>query len=734
MRIRKMTATFGKLEGATLTLEPGLNVLSAPNEGGKSTWCAFLRAMLYGIPTRERDTKTSLAEKNRYAPWSGSPMAGEVDITWDGRDITLRRFPKGASPFGGFEAVDSRTGEPVPGLTGDNCGEVLLGVGRETFQRSAFVGQSGVPIDGDPELERRIAALVSSGEEDVSFSEAEDRLKTWLRRRKFNKSGLIPRDEAELAGLEGELAQMRQFARQMGETQAQLRELEDRRAALEAEAAAQKARQEWALREQYRGAVAELDAARAELAALQQEAGPLPPKDLLLQAQGDLAYVNTLSAQCKEAQNQLGPARQAAQEAAQAAVDPVFQGMGPEEARRKAADDCATAEVKTKWWTSWFVCGVGWLILGAVRLMWGDGLTGGISLLLGVGNLARGVQWYRRDRAKRAVLAAYGAESAGDIRRRAETYAARWAAADEAQRKAQAVEDSLTSLTAQREGLLGRLLSFVGPFAPTVTDLFGVSAALSRALSLDERMATAKVKLESAQRLVSSIPYPRGDRPPYEGGSDEGGGGSPPSPVPPPPPSATPVQTAAALAAVNAELSRRERELAALQGRRAAMGDPAELETRREAVSLDLDRRREEHRALTLALDTLSEASADLQARFSPDLNRRAGEIFAALTGGRYEGVALTKEFEASVKETGGVLPRRSLSLSRGTVDQLYLAVRLAVCELALPGSDPAPLVLDDALSDFDDERMALALDYLKGLPRQVLLFTCHGREQAYLE
>ena len=42
MKIYSMTATFGKLENQTLTLQPGLNVISAPNEWGKSTWCAFL--------------------------------------------------------------------------------------------------------------------------------------------------------------------------------------------------------------------------------------------------------------------------------------------------------------------------------------------------------------------------------------------------------------------------------------------------------------------------------------------------------------------------------------------------------------------------------------------------------------------------------------------------------------------------------------------------------------------
>jgi len=71
MRIKRMTATFGSLDHETLELEEGLNILTLPNEGGKSTWCAFLRVMLYGLNTRERDKKGFLADKTRYQPWSG---------------------------------------------------------------------------------------------------------------------------------------------------------------------------------------------------------------------------------------------------------------------------------------------------------------------------------------------------------------------------------------------------------------------------------------------------------------------------------------------------------------------------------------------------------------------------------------------------------------------------------------------------------------------------------------
>ena len=65
MKIKTMTASFGRLERATLTLDEGLNVIQAQNESGKSTWAGFLKAMLYGIDTRDRDKKGHLADKNR---------------------------------------------------------------------------------------------------------------------------------------------------------------------------------------------------------------------------------------------------------------------------------------------------------------------------------------------------------------------------------------------------------------------------------------------------------------------------------------------------------------------------------------------------------------------------------------------------------------------------------------------------------------------------------------------
>ena len=132
MKIHRMSAVFGRLDHETLELGPGLNVLQAPNEAGKSTWCAFLLSMLYGVNSRERDRTGSPADKTRYLPWSGAAMSGRLDCRCAGNELTLtRETRRAAAPMGVFRAVYAGTNDEFPDLTGQNCGETLLGVTRE---------------------------------------------------------------------------------------------------------------------------------------------------------------------------------------------------------------------------------------------------------------------------------------------------------------------------------------------------------------------------------------------------------------------------------------------------------------------------------------------------------------------------------------------------------------------------------------------------------------------------
>ena len=233
MKILSMTATFGKLDGETIELRPDLDIHSAPNEWGKSTWCAFLSAMLYGIDTRERTTKEQLADKERYLPWTGKPMSGTMRILWKDRDITIQRRARGRVPMGDFMAWETETGVAVRELTGENCGQMLLGVEKSVFLRTGFLRFSDLPVRQDEELRRRLNSLVTTGDETGDGELLGQKLQELRNRCRHNQTGLIPQCRAELREIQEQLWECQRFQSQQDALTEQVRGLEGELHALE---------------------------------------------------------------------------------------------------------------------------------------------------------------------------------------------------------------------------------------------------------------------------------------------------------------------------------------------------------------------------------------------------------------------------------------------------------------------------------------------------------------------
>ncbi|OUQ24136.1 hypothetical protein B5E80_07600 [Flavonifractor sp. An135] len=732
MIVKRMKATFGRLQNETLELGEGLNLIEAPNEGGKSTWSAFLRAMLYGIPTKERDKQGFIAEKNRYQPWSGAVMEGEMEVEWRGRSLTIRRGQLKNTPFGRCEVLDTASGEVLPGFTADNVGEMLLGVSREVFERSAFVGQGATAVDSAPALEKRIAALISSGEEDVSYSQVERQLKDWLNRRKHNKTGLIPRLEEELTGLDLQLERQSRAHRAAQESSQTLAELREEQALLLREKAVLKARVEAERRTAWDQAQSELAEARAEEEKLRQELtkdGPTPDREVLRRTQEELSALRTVEQSVKQAKARYEEAIQVVDDARKACRDELFRGMTPDQAWEQATEDAKEADEEPPAAGVKLTIGIALLLgaaAGAVAALVTPLLFVAAAVLLagGVALLALGMKARRAadevlDR-RAELLEQYDAEDTSDILERARTYREGWERCRQASRDCEAAEQEQLDRMQERDVLRSRIMTLVQSFAPGVKDAFTLSAAISKALFLQEKLEQAAQRRQDLEKLAQRLPAPQGD-------------GAVPEDLEPRYDAA---YTGARLSAVEGEIQRLSGVLNTARGELNTLGDPALAQARRESAREELENRRAEYQAITQALESLATANQSLQGRFAPALNRKAGELLERLTGGAYQTVALTREFDAMAGREDEVLPHRALTLSRGAMDQLYLAVRLAVCELALPEEDPAPLVLDDALANFDDKRMALALDVLRELAseRQILLFTCHSREGACLK
>lgn len=720
MEIHYLNATFGRLEQQELHLHPGLNLICAPNESGKSTWSAFIRTMLYGLSTRDRGP---LADKNRYAPWSGAAMQGRMDLLADGRACTLLRNTRRANaPMGGFSCAYTGTATPVEGLTALNAGEQLLGVPREVFERSAFIGQNALAVQHDTELERRISALITTGEEDASYTESYERLKKQLNRRRSNRTnGQIPVLEREIDRVQETLREVDALQQQARQAQEETDALERRVAALQRQATQQQAQQRQERVNAYRDAVQAAEDAQRRADALTHAAAALPEDTALSLLEGQAAALPPeLSA--------LAEKRRAAEDARRAAEDT----RAAWEAHPLYPDDAAALErradaiVPEKAPSPFLPFFTGSLVVAATVLAFllrSRGLLPFCLYLimagLGVISTLLAVKFRRQAIVEQKNFAAQ--QRAALEEQIAEYLPLRQQAADnaEAARRAQALADDAEESCRAR---LTALLVQVRRFAPEAAGLSDAQTALAEMRRRRSALAAAQ------QQAREAVLY----RDALRRQLTEAELSQPAAAITPD----TAEDVTEALAQAQQALTEARRRYDTLLGRIRALDSSSDLTAQLSQKQEELARLQEEYDAIALAMTALEQANTTLQNRFSPALGARAAEIFAALTAGKYDKVLLSSDLSLSAEAAGDPMSRSIQQLSQGAADQLYLAVRLAICDMVLPAEKHVPLILDDALVTFDDDRLRAALDYLlsESKNRQILLFTCHDRERAYLQ
>lgn len=719
MKLLRMTATFGKLSQQTLTLTDGLNVLQMPNEAGKSTWAEFLLAMLYGVDTSEREKAGVLPVKTKFQPWSGKAMEGCIELLHEGQSITITRTSTARAPLSVFSAVYTQSGLPVEGMTGANCGELLLGVPKSVYQRSAFVRQAGLGLTPDAGLEARLAALVTTGDETVNYAAADKRLQGWQNRVRHNKTGLIPDCEQALAQTEQMLTALKAEHEKNLSLREQLQQLQTRqeeaRAAL-ADAQAMEVQQK--KQQLYDAKRAAMQAANRENAAA-AVCARLPREETLHEL---LADAQTLLSAPKPEAPPKAPEKPHCPQA--------FVGVDEDDLMECAQRDMRQFDRLTArkhrpsalFWvfTALFVCAAAaggaltqnpLLALGCVVLAMG---SAAVALLYEEQNKKREAEL---DQAQ-ALLVRYDLQSrdefavaAADYR---QTLQAWHAACEKADEQARIRAAHARQLAEQTAALLGSVRMFA-----QAEDAASAQTAIAEALRAYGAYHEAQSAVQQANARYAALLQAFGDLPelPVPSGTDA---------------VLSKDQAEAALRTAQELCMQVRSQLDQSRGRLEQFGSEAELAARQQELAQQLADLQTRKAALELARTVLTQANTTLTARFSPRLVREASAIFEELTDGRYARVQIDRQMNLQAGQPDEAM-RRLLSLSGGTADGLYLAVRLAICHLLLPPD--APLVLDDALVMFDDTRLKRALTVLQreAEDRQILLFTCNSAERRAL-
>ena len=707
MRIYKMTATFGKLERQSLTLEPGLNIIEAPNEWGKSTWCAFIVSMLYGIDTKARTTQTALADKEHYAPWSGAPMEGRMDICWNGRDITIERRTRGRLIFGEFRAYETESGMDVPELTATNCGMQLLGVERSVFVRAGFLKLSDMPVTQDDALRRRLNNLVTTGDEDGAADKLAQSLKELKNKCRYNKSGLLPQAEAERDELEEKLHSLQDWntqAQRLQERQKELdvwiAKLENHKAALDYAKAQEDTRY-------IRDAEESKERIQKQLTAMEAQCAALPAADEAERTRNELQKLHNESMSLQMEQQMLPNPPVAP------TCKSCFAGLTGQQAIEQVKEDIEKAqEWEKNKKTALTGIGIGMLVAGALALVGGMWLplllaVGGAVLLAGVILTMIGSTKQKKCKALlNTLVAKYETEQVELWISMAEEFAQKQKTYEEENAQHQQM---VSQLQQRREDLVERLQAITGGEA--------IGVCLSKWEQVADQWKALGDVRRDLQRAESQIATLRSVTKEVT------------APTQPDDLTHSLSETDALLTSAAFEQKQNQLRIGQFQGQAEALGQESALREQLKQVRARIERLEETYAALEVAQKALSTATSELQRRFAPRIAKRSQELFGKLTDGRYEKVMLAEDLSIHVSAQEENTTRSSQWRSDGTVDQLYLALRLAVAEELTPD---APLVLDDAMVRFDDKRLAAALNILSQMAenKQVILFTCQGREK----
>jgi exonuclease SbcC len=148
--------SFGKLNNLNIEFGDKLNVVYGPNEAGKTTILAFIKAMLYGMTSRKRDIREN--DRLRFQPWHGDFGAGELYFKDENKSEFVIRRNLGNVRRDNLQVTSVQTGQRIPEYERNNPGEAILGLGEAAFMRTIYVPQLGCTVspDKDDEIMARL--------------------------------------------------------------------------------------------------------------------------------------------------------------------------------------------------------------------------------------------------------------------------------------------------------------------------------------------------------------------------------------------------------------------------------------------------------------------------------------------------------------------------------------------------------------------------------------------------
>ena len=735
--------SFGTLRDYDAFPSRGLNVISGPNESGKTSIAMFIKFMLYGLPGTRGAAAT---ERKKYVNWKTGAASGTLVVVTDsGVEYRIERTLAETSgkERGTLRETVSLVREPegTPVGFSGSVGEYLLGVPEAVFVNTAFVRQTtGVKPEAET-LSRSVENMVTAADEKVNVKKALEELDharvALLHKNKTG--GMIKELEAERYALREKVESDKSISDEtvrveasLDETRKKLSSVEDNVKYYDELFSALKAISDKRKLDAVAKTAQDLDKTAKQL----DEAKKTAPD-------GDCDGVVGLFGRNYEALAKAREKYEALPEPEEDDDEGEFEG-DPFEVVRRSERLRSRAKARTAWGIVFLALG----LLGAagaavLRLMknspeWFYVAAGAAALvIISVIFFAFGSK-SRSD--LRAVIEEWGAPSADElaqtVRIREEERKENLGLREKKEKARSDLEAATSAVEESREKLTGiaKKLSVDVPEDAEDGELLdairtaaeekrsAVSRLESERASLTGRLAalreqTADVDPEATVNAAREAMAAETGRKAASMGPEA-------------------IREAAMkrdlcrgsaieLRKKEAELDRRLAEL------RATARSPAKAAEKLEKLDSLIDDLKRRHAAYVTAYEALNLAGDNLRSGVLPQVRQTAGDMMSEISRGKYRGLSISPAMELFFTDAEAGTREAEL-LSSGTEDAAYLSLRLALIKALFSGegTEYPPVVFDESFARFDEDRLGAAVALLSSESFGLQSFLCTCREE----
>lgn len=760
---------FGGLKNFTLDLSEGLTVICGDNEMGKSTIMTFIKMMFYGSGRAGGQLSKNIRQK--YTPWDTAQMAGSIDFEHNGKSYRLEKEFRSSNSTDKATLCDLGLGTRQA-VSGD-IGNSIFGLSLPAFERSVFIGQLGFPekdAAAEGELNSKLSNLTSTGEEGISFEAVNKRLeKAKLSlMSKSGRAGEYDKNLKLLAETEAKIEKTEALKASVNDKKAYIKTLE-----AEALRLSQKAAE---LKERISG---EQDVRNAEKLKtllelkkrldefnenLKLSDGSLIDEMYLRKLKFCISRVDALNDKISAKLNEidllnksieagLNPPEDATKENARELETKIAQ---KEQSKQQNADkiSAATTELEgleaklpeaiaaKKKFSPLLVLGGGVLLLVAVvtvissliipaAVLAVSGLIGLIlSFILKPSDPNPKIALEQKISAQKTLLADLklrSSETEAELSALSSkldainTALSSSAAVIEKQKQlSEECKAELETLKKEKEAELLPLNELFSKYRPAA-DFDTIVNSLDEISEKTEKQKEIKQQLSFVLKDLNGISYEDAQKKletinekelNLDDNFDE-----------------LKKEYDEALERLSELKSLIATNLAEIKSAMAGAEDIETLKKQAEELKTKTAAQKEFCDALDIAAAALTDSFAEVRRSYGSVLEKKAGDLFKALTNGKWDSMSISKSLDINVNEKDNFGSREIDYLSSGTADQAYLSLRLALAELICKENESLPLFLDDALTQYDDRRTKAALGFLKDYAKntQVVLFTCHS-------